>query len=136
MFNSKTKIKMVKVIGYQQRETDDGREFFTLTVQGGVEVVTSNNGNLYMTARRTSIPSTFDEEGCQMLVGQDIPGEVVKVNCEPYEYVSKATGEMVSLSHKYEYRDEVKTQNLPNEPDDLGLMPYDTLGITNPSLKG
>ena len=136
MFNSKTKIKMVKVIGYQQRETDDGREFFTLTVQGGVEVVTSNNGNLYMTARRTSIPSTFDEEGCKMLVGQDIPGEVVKVNCEPYEYVSKSTGEMVSLSHKYEYRDEVKTQKLPNEPDDLGLMPYDTLGITNPSLKG
>lgn len=127
---------MVKVIGYQQRETEEGREFFTLTVQGGVEVVTSGNGNMYMTARKTSIPSTFDEEGCQLLIGQDIPGEVVKVDCESYEYVNKSTGEVINLSHRYEYREENQPEfKSASEPDDLGLMPYDTLGTTNPALR-
>lgn len=127
---------MVKVIGYQKKETEEGREFFTLTIQGGVEVVTSGNGNLYMTARRTNIPSTFDEEGCKMIVGQEIPGEVIKVDCEPYEYTNKSTGEMITLSHRYEYREEEARNNAnQNQPDELGIMPYDTIGMNVPAFK-
>ena len=102
---------MVTVIGYDKRQSDEGREFFTLTIQGGVEVVESQNGNLYMTARKTSIPSTFDEEGCELLLGTEIPGEIEKVECEPYEYENKNTGEIITLSYTYTYVAEEKQEN-------------------------
>ena len=113
---------MVTVIGYDKRQSEDGKEFFTLTIQGGVEVVESQNGNLYMTARKTSIPSTFDEEGCQLLVGKEIPGNIEKVKCEPYEYVNKDTGEVFNLSHTYEYVSERKQPIMTGDQPEF--IPY------------
>lgn len=94
---------MVTVTEFNQRKSDDGREFFTLTIQGGVEIVKSVNGNSYITARTTSIPTTFNEMTCSSLIGKELPGQVVKVECESYEYLNKETGEMITLSHTYEY---------------------------------
>ena len=94
---------MVTVIGYDKRQSDDGREFFTLTIQGDAEIVESQKGNLYMTARKTSIPSTFDKEGCAVLLGKELPGKINKMECEPYEYENKNTGEIIMLSHTYVY---------------------------------
>ncbi|MFT4801263.1 MAG: hypothetical protein ACI93N_001033 [Flavobacteriaceae bacterium] len=102
---------MVTVISYNQRQSEEGKEFYTLTIQGGIEVVQSQNGNLYMTARKMSIPSTFDEQGCEMVLGQDLPGEIVKVDCEPYEYTNKNTGDIITLTHSYEYVAEEKQEN-------------------------
>ena len=101
---------MVTVTNYDKRLSDDGREFFALTIQGSVEVVESNNGNVYMTARKTSIPSTFDEQGCQLLIGKEIPGSIQKVDCEPYDYENKNTGEVITLTHTYEYVEESKQE--------------------------
>ncbi|EAR13751.1 hypothetical protein PI23P_04617 [Polaribacter irgensii 23-P] len=103
MYNSKTIKIMVTVTEFNQRKSDDGREFFTLTIQGGVEIVKSVNGNSYITARTTSIPTTFNEMTCSSLIGKELPGQVVKVECESYEYLNKETGEMITLSHTYEY---------------------------------
>ena len=94
---------MVTIIGYDKRQSKEGREFFTLTIQGDAEIVQSQNGNLYMTARKTSIPSTFDEEGCAVLLGRELPGKIEKMECEPYEYENKETGETIVLSHTYVY---------------------------------
>ena len=102
---------MVTVIGYDKRVSEEGREFFTLSIQGGVEVVQAQSGNLYMTARKTSIPSTFDEEGCQILLGKELPGEIEKVPCDSYDYINKDTGETITLSHTYEYVEEKKQVN-------------------------
>ena len=113
---------MLTVIGYDKRLSEDGREFFTLTVQGGVEVVQSQNGNLYMTARKTSIPSTFDEEGCQLVLGKEIPGNIEKVKCDPYEYLNKDTGEVIILSHTFQYVEEKKEPVMPNSQ--LEFVPY------------
>ena len=99
---------MVTVISYDQRQSEEGKEFYTLTIQGGIEVVQSQNGKLYMTARKMSIPSTFDEQGCEMVLGKELPGEIKKVDCEPYEYTNKETGEIIKLSHSYEYVAEEK----------------------------
>jgi hypothetical protein len=35
---------MVTVISYNQRQSEEGKEFYTLTIQGGIEVVQSQNG--------------------------------------------------------------------------------------------
>ena len=103
---------MVTVIGYDQRKSDEGKEFFTVTIQGDVEVVESHNGNLYMTARKTSIPTTFDEARCELLIGKEIPGKIVKLDCEPYEFQNEDTGEIITLTHTYSY--EVESEKVEN----------------------
>lgn len=94
---------MVKIIDYKLRETEDGRTFFTLTLQGGVEIVHSANGKQYITAKKASMATTFDELTCQSLIGVDLPGTIQRIECDPYEYTVPNTGEMILLSHRFEY---------------------------------
>ena len=78
--------------------------FSTLELQGGIEMVKSQEtGKFYITARKASISSTFDERTCQALIGTELPGAVKKVDCEEYEYTIKDTGEVITLSHRFEY---------------------------------
>ena len=107
MFNSKTSKKMVRIVNYQKRTTEEGKEFFTLELQGGVEIVKSQEtGKNYMTARKASMSCTFDELTCQSLIGTELPGSVKKVECEAYEYTIKDTGEVITLNHRFEYLEE------------------------------
>lgn len=109
MFNSIKSRKMVRIINYKKRETEDGKEFFVLELQGGIEMVKSKDtGKFYVTARKASISSTFDELTCQALIGTELPGKVEKVECEAYEYVIKDTGEVITLTHRFEYVEEEK----------------------------
>lgn len=95
---------MVRIVNFKERESDDGSTFYALIIQGGVEMVKSKEtGNFYATIRRASITSTFDRETCEALVGSDIPGQIVKKVCKPYSYTNQETGEIVELSHRYEY---------------------------------
>jgi hypothetical protein len=101
--------KMVRIISYKKRETEDGKEFFVLELQGGIEMVKSKEtGKFYVTARKASISSTFDELTCQALIGTELPGKVEKMECEAYEYVIKDTGEVITLNHRFEYVEEEK----------------------------
>lgn len=95
---------MVRIVNYQKRTTEEGKEFFTLELQGGVEIVKSQEtGKNYMTARKASMSCTFDELTCQSLIGTELPGSVKKVACEDYSYTIKETGEIITLSHRFEY---------------------------------
>jgi hypothetical protein len=97
---------MVRITNYQKRTTEQGKEFFTLELQGGIEVVKSQEtGKSYMTARKAIMSCTFDEFTCQSLIGTELPGAVKKVQCEEYSYTIRETGEVITLSHRYEYTD-------------------------------
>lgn len=101
---------MVKVIGYTEREKD-GEKFFVLVLQGKPEIVKSlNTGKSYMTVRKATISCTFDEDTCKALVGETFVGSIVRVACEPYEYTSQTTGEIIRLNFRYEYCEEAETQ--------------------------
>ena len=113
---------MVTVTEFNERKSEDGRIFFTLTLEGDVEIVKSVNGNTYITKRSTSIPTTFNEVACSSLIGKELPGQVLKINCEPYEYLNKETGEYITLSHTYEYSEEEK--QVTELGSDLGLNPF------------
>ena len=97
---------MVKITDYKLRESLEGKPFFALTLQGGVEIVRSASGNSYATVKTASMPTTFDEETCKSLIGGELPGSIQKVECEPYDYTIKETGEVITLSHRYEYSEE------------------------------
>ncbi|HLF52563.1 hypothetical protein [Flavobacterium sp.] len=98
---------MVRIIGYKKRETELGKEFFVLELQGGIEMVKSaETGKFYITARKASISSTFDERTCEALIGTELPGKVEKIECEAYEYTIKDTGEVIILTSRFEYIEE------------------------------
>ena len=83
-----------KIIDYKLREaTQDGRLFCVLILQGGVEIVKSTNGNSYVTIRKVSLPTTFDEATCKSLIGTELKGTIEKVDCLPYDYTIQETGE-------------------------------------------
>ena len=96
---------MVRIIDFKQRQNAEGESFFTLQLEGDIEMIQSQiTGNFYATARRCSITSTFTEETCKALVGTALPGSIEKVQVEePYEYVVKETNEAIMLDYTYRY---------------------------------
>ena len=98
---------MVRIVGFKSYENSEGEEFFGLVLQGGVELVKSEDtGRYYATAKQSTISSTFTEEVCKSVIGQDLPGRIVKTPCEPFEYTIQKTGEVVTLEHRWEYRED------------------------------
>jgi len=101
---------MVQIVDYKKRTNSEGEEFFALILQGGLEMVKSQDtGNYYATSRAASVTSTFDEETCKGLIGQEIPGSVQRVNCEAFEYSVPETGEVITLEHRWAYLKEGET---------------------------
>jgi len=95
---------MVTIINYKERHSEEGKTFFVLEAQGGIEMVQSKaTGNFYATAKKAYIPCTFDELTCQALIGTQMQGEIARVECEPYEFINKETGELLTLHHRYVY---------------------------------
>ncbi len=95
---------MVRIIDYRVRESRDGEPFLALIVQGGLQMVKSREtGMYYATAKKASIPSTFDEQTCKGLIGQEIDGAIERVECEPYEITNEETGEVIELDYRWIY---------------------------------
>jgi hypothetical protein len=95
---------MVTIIGYKPVEKEDGSVFFKLQLQGGAEAVMSQSSNRwYLTARTCSITTTFDEETCKRLIGSSLKGTITKVESDQYDYTVPETGEVISLTHRWEY---------------------------------
>jgi hypothetical protein len=107
MFNLKIIKTMVTIVGYKNYQRENGEVFYALEVQGGIESVRSKEtGRTYFTARTTKIPCTFNEPTCMSLVGTQMPGAIKKVSVDPFEFTVKETGEIIKMSHRYEYLSE------------------------------
>ena len=101
---------MVQIVGYAERVSSLGEKFFALILQGSLEMVKSKEtGNYYATAKKASVGSTFTEETCKELVGQEIPGSIQRMPCEPYEFTNPGTGEVLLLDHRWVYQKEGET---------------------------
>jgi hypothetical protein len=100
---------MVTITDYALRTNTQGEEFFALILQGGVEMVKSKQtGKFYATSKKCSIPSTFDEKTCKAIIGQQMPGMINKVECEPYQITIQETGEILQMSYRWEYVSEAE----------------------------
>lgn len=106
---------MVRIIDYKTRTSEDGKQFFTLEIQGGIEMVLSQTtSNFYATARKSSITTTFNEQTCKALIGTEMPGNIEKQECDAFEYTIEDTGEIITLTHKYMYVPEIATPQKRN----------------------
>lgn len=93
---------MVTVTNVATRINQEGKEFTALILQGGMEMVKSQNtGLFYATARKTSIPSTFTLEFAKSLIGSQIPGSIQRIDVPEYDFVLPETGEVLRLSHSW-----------------------------------
>jgi hypothetical protein len=98
---------MVTVSNYVPRKRKDGTSFIALEITGGLEIIQSNSsGKFYGTIRKTSIPCTFEEPIAKTLIGTQMPGNIVRVTVDPYNYLNKKTGEVIQLQHSYSYQPE------------------------------
>ena len=101
---------MVTIISTEKRIAKSGNDFSVMVIQGDIEIaVSKETGKPYLTARKTSIPCTFDEGIAKSLVGQQLPGGIERVEVEPYELVVPSTGKKIKLSHSYQYSKEPTT---------------------------
>ena len=111
---------MVQIVGYAERVNSLGQKFFALILQGGLEMVKSKEtGNYYATAKRATVTSTFTEETCKELIGQEIPGSIQRMPCEPYEFTVAATGEVLFLEHRWVYQKEGETIDAVVQEEEL-----------------
>ena len=101
---------MVTITGLEKRLAADGRPFNVMNLQGSVEVAISKvTGKPYLTARKTSIPCTFDEVLAKSLIGHTLPGEIERIEVDEYEFVVPGTKKKIKLSHSYRYSAEPAT---------------------------
>jgi len=77
---------MVIVSDYMEKvNSTSGQTFVLLELSGGLELVQSQNtGKFYATSRKCRIPSTFNAEVAKLMVGQQIDGDIVRVESDPY----------------------------------------------------
>jgi hypothetical protein len=109
---------MVTIIDFKSVQNTDGKDFFLLVLQGGIEFLRSTITNkFYATARKVYITCTFDEATCKQLIGTKVPGCIQKVEVDPYEYKIAQTGEMVMLTHSYIFNPE------PNSVEETVFQP-------------
>jgi hypothetical protein len=96
---------MVIIQDYKVVTTEEGDTYIRLILSGGISMVRSKGtGNFYATNRRCSISATFDEEIAKQMIGTQMPGSIVKIECEPYMYETDK-GEVLELSHRWTYTD-------------------------------
>lgn len=106
---------MVTIIDYKERHREDGTSFFVFEIQGGIELVISQQtGQYYVTAKKAFLPSTFNEVVCASMVGSKIPGSITKQECEPYEFMVKENGEILTLTHRWVYLPEPSELEVKN----------------------
>jgi hypothetical protein len=96
---------MVTIINYAKRTNEEGKPFFALILQGGIHMMQSKkSGQYYATAKKASIPSTFDEDFCKSVVGSKLHGEIIKEKSDPYQYRIDGTEETITLTYRWKFK--------------------------------
>jgi hypothetical protein len=108
----------VTIVGIKTCQNQEGKDFIALELQG--EPIVSQSaatGKFYITAKRASMPSTFDEVTANALIGTQIPGRIEKSACPEYDFTIPETGELIKLTHRWNYVPLGKPTTLRVVPD-------------------
>lgn len=97
---------MVTVKEIKKAKNSKDEEFYGLIVQSGAMPVKSKKtGRVYFTAKTAFVATTFDEQTASSMIGMEFEGTVKRVTTDPYEYTIEETGEIITLTHRWEYVD-------------------------------
>ena len=108
---------MIKIINCHERQNKEGKSFISLELMGDVELIQSlSSGKFYATSRRTSIPSTFTLAVGTGLIGSTLPGHIIRVETEAYDFKIPDSDEVITLAHTYQYVPEETPNVVPSNP--------------------
>jgi len=96
---------MITIVSAVQRKNSKGETFTALILSGGIEICKSQKGKFYATARKASVPCTLELAVAKQMIGQKMPGSILKKQCEPYPFKTQ-TGEVIEIDFTYEYNEE------------------------------
>ena len=112
---------MVTGSGYAVRQNQEGESFVVLILQGDMELIQSQkSGHFYATAKKCTISSTFSEQMAAAQVGKQLPGRIIREECDPYDFVIPETGELVTLGHRWTY--------VPDSPETVMAVKFSKNG--------
>lgn len=100
----------VKVISYEKKTAQSGGNFYVLTIANTQPSLTQSEdtGSWFMSTQKANIiASGMSKEECAGMVGQVLPGSIVKQASAPYEYTVPSTGEKKVLDYKYVYQSQM-----------------------------
>ncbi|MEO6732316.1 MAG: hypothetical protein ABIN01_13950 [Ferruginibacter sp.] len=96
---------MVTITGYQQRKSAEGKTFFVLELEGGLQIqISQTTGKQYATKSKCSMACSFDEVTAREVVGTTLPGSIVRTPCEPYSFTNPNSGENMTLDYNFTYK--------------------------------
>jgi hypothetical protein len=94
---------MVQIIGFEKKQNKSNESYAVLIVQGEPEIMISkSSGRPYISARKTTIPCSLEENQAQALIGKELPGSIERVSCAPFQ-LTLATGKKVKISSAYQF---------------------------------
>lgn len=96
---------MVKIIDAQTRVNAKTKEEYSVIVlMGESQILNSKaNGKPYLTAKKVTIPTTLDQAQIKDLIGTNLPGEILKVDCPEYEIKMPNSNKKVKITHTFQY---------------------------------
>jgi hypothetical protein len=100
---------MVTITSYQPRTDKQGRSFLVLTLTSGVEIIQTSSGGFRAVVRRATIPASFDESTAKLMIGQQMPGQIIRVQSTPYTLTDRKTGEALTFTHRWRFQPEGAT---------------------------
>ena len=96
-----------------------------MVLRVGISPVQSRKtGRMYFTTKTCAFQSTFDEETCKQIIGQQFPGKIVRIKTDPYDYAIPESGEINELEHRWEFQDSALTHDLANVLEDSEVVKY------------
>ncbi len=105
---------MVTITGFEQRKSAKGETFLILLLEGGPQIqISQTTGKPYACVSKCTITCTFDEITARELIGTTLPGNIIRVPCEPYNFINPQTREEVTLDYRYTYQAPEGSQNEP-----------------------
>ena len=110
---------MVTVTAFQERTSQEGKSYFALELTSDDLdlVISKKTGRYYATQQKSWISSTFTDQVCRVMLGKKLPGSIVKIECEPYEFIVPETGEVIIRNHRYEFTPSEQVASVVPQPE-------------------
>ncbi|MGC1391237.1 MAG: hypothetical protein WA816_09380 [Bacteroidales bacterium] len=95
---------MVTITSIEQRKNPKTQAVYTVAIiTGNLEILTSHStGKPYLTTKSVMLPTTLNNDQAKLLVGQNLSGNIEKIECKPYD-IKLANGKKISINHTYQF---------------------------------
>lgn len=94
----------VIINGFQVKKNKRGEEFVVLNLMSEPIMEKSpSTGNYFISTCKANVVASFDASVAGKIVGKELPGTIIKKDCDPYTYTVKGTGKQITMTYSYQY---------------------------------